>query len=107
MKAKLPENLHPKIDAILERMTNLVSVIHHHLYFPIYSNGLKQIGRFLKYGRSGGEQKGLQSIVWRKSWEENQLPDLKARLLEYNEDDCRELRHVAEFVKQTLPPDTF
>ena len=46
MKARLPEILHTKVDRILERATNVLSVIHQHIYFPVYSNSLKDIGRF-------------------------------------------------------------
>jgi len=49
MKARLPESLHAKIDAILERATNVLSVIHPHVYFPVYSNSLKDIGHFLGF----------------------------------------------------------
>src|SRR6202021_558352 len=52
MKAKLPESVHPRIDAILEHATNVLSVIHPHVYFPTYSNGLKDIGRFLGFERA-------------------------------------------------------
>jgi hypothetical protein len=30
---QLPESVHPRIDAILERATNVLSVIHPHVYF--------------------------------------------------------------------------
>src|SRR2546427_7081408 len=83
-------------DAILERATNVLSVIHPHVYFPTYSNGLKDIGRFLEFERADKDAMGLQSIVWRKSWNENPAPDIKTRLLQYNQDDCRELRHIAD-----------
>ncbi|MCX6575217.1 MAG: TM0106 family RecB-like putative nuclease, partial [Candidatus Aminicenantes bacterium] len=77
IKARLPECLHPKIDAILERATNVLSVIHPHIYFPTYSNGLKNIGRFLGCERT------------------------------YNQDDCRTLKHVCEFIKRlTFMDDT-
>ena len=52
MKARLPECLHPTIDGLLERATNVLSVIHPHVYFPTYSNGLKDIGRFLQFERA-------------------------------------------------------
>ena len=61
MKARLPESLHPRIDAILERATNVLSVIHPHVYFPTYSNGLKDIGRFLGFERAHEDATGLQS----------------------------------------------
>jgi predicted RecB family nuclease len=106
MKARLPENLHPRIDAILERATNVLSVIHPHLYFPTYSNGLKDIGRFLGFQRADEDATGLQSIVWRKTWNENRDPDIKTRLLQYNQDDCRELKRIVDFVRLVTSPNS-
>jgi predicted RecB family nuclease len=105
MKAKLPERLHQNIDVILERSTNMLSVIYTHFYFPTYTNSLKDIGRFLGFQRSDERATGLQSIVWRSSWTENRDPDTKARLLQYNQDDCRELKHLFDFVQQAISPD--
>jgi predicted RecB family nuclease len=105
MRARLPECLHPKIDAILERTTNVLSIIHPHLYFPTHTNGLKDIGRFLGFARADENATGLQSIVWRKSWEANRAADTKARLLQYNQDDCRTLKHVFEFIQRLTSPD--
>jgi predicted RecB family nuclease len=104
MKSRMPQRLHPKIDAILERATNLLSIIHPHLYFPTYSNGLKDIGRSLGFQRKDGDAPALQSIVWRKTWNENQAPEIKTRLLQYNQDDCRELKHIADFLRQVISP---
>jgi hypothetical protein len=39
IRAKVPECLHPKVDAILDRATNALSVIHPHVDFSTYSNG--------------------------------------------------------------------
>src|SRR4030042_6480019 len=47
IKARLPECHHSKIDMVLERATNVMSVVYPHIYFPTYSNGLKDIGHFL------------------------------------------------------------
>lgn len=105
VKAKLPECLHPKIDTILERATNVLSMVHPHIYFPTYSNGLKDIGRFLGCQRTHENATGLQTIVWREGWEANEDPTLKANLLEYNQDDCRTLKHVCEFIRALTEPD--
>ena len=105
MKARLPESLHAKIDAILERATNVLSVIHPHVYFPVYSNSLKDIGHFLGFEWAHEEATGLQAILWRKNWNKTKSPDIKAQLLQYNQDDCRALRHVFEFINHLTSPD--
>ncbi len=43
-KARLPESLHGKIDAILERATNVLSLIHPHVYFPVYDHYSAGVG---------------------------------------------------------------
>ena len=106
MKARLPESVHPKVDAILERATNVLSVIHPHLYFPTYTNGLKDIGRFLGFRRADEDATGLQSIIWRTTWNENRDPEIKARLLQYNQDDCLELKHIVNFIRRINSPGT-
>src|SRR5437879_2988022 len=47
VRSKLPEHLRPKLDLILQRAVNVLSVVHHHFYFPTYTNGLKDLGHFL------------------------------------------------------------
>jgi len=105
MKTRLPESLHPKIDAILERATNVLSVIHPHVYFPVYSSGLKEIGRFLGFEWANENATGLQAIVLRKNWKKTNAPDIKAQLLQYNEEDCRALKHVVESVGRLISSD--
>ncbi len=106
MRARSPDSLHSAVDLILERSTNVLSVIHPHIYFPTYSNGLKDIGRFLRFKRAHENATGLQSIVWRMDWEANKAADIKARLLQYNQDDCRTLKHISEFIGRLTSPDS-
>ena len=105
MKTRLPESLHAKIDAILERATNVLSVIHSHVYFPVYSNGLKDIGRFLGFEWDHENATGLQAIVCRKKWNKTKAPDIKAQLLQYNQEDCRALKHVVESIGRLISSD--
>ena len=44
VRHRLTEELQAKIDAILQRTTNVLSVVYSHIYFPTYSNGLKDLG---------------------------------------------------------------
>jgi predicted RecB family nuclease len=103
MKARLPESLHAKVDTILERTTNVLSVVRPHIYLPVYSNSLKDIGRFLGFEWDRGENAtGLQAIVWRESWNKTKDTDIKAQLLRYNQDDCRALKHVVESISRLI-----
>ena len=47
---------------------------------------------------------GLLTIVWRKSWETTGNPELKASLLQYNQEDCRNLKHVCELIRRLTRP---
>ena len=102
MKARLPEFFHTKIDRILERATNVLSVIHQHIYFPVYSNGLKDIGRFLGFEWTSKDATGLEAIVWRNIWNTAKASDIKTQLLQYNQDDCRALKQVVESIGRLL-----
>jgi predicted RecB family nuclease len=105
-KQKLPDHLKPKVDLILARSVNVLSIVHPHIYFPTYSNGLKEIGRFLGYARVQEDVTGLQTIPWRKDWETNKDLGLKSKLIQYNQDDCTELRHLCDFISRVVSQDS-
>ena len=117
IRARLPASLQAQIDAIRERATNVLSIVHPHIYFPTYSNGLKDIRRFLGCERAHETTTGLDSIIWRTHWEASKDPALKASLVRYNEDDCRTLKRLCDVIAhiatqevaetssaETLPP---
>lgn len=41
---------------------------------------------------------GLDSILWRYSWERNHAPSLKTRIIQYNKEDCLALRALSQFI---------
>jgi predicted RecB family nuclease len=102
MRAKLPQTCQRTIDALLDKSTNILSVIHRHIYFPTYSNGLKDLGRFLGFERSQNDATGLQTIIWRTTWNETRSDTLKERLIQYNQDDCRALWQICKFVRELI-----
>jgi transposase len=63
---------------------------------PIYSNGLKQLGRFLGATWNDPQASGLQSLVWRHSWEARPDEQLKQSLLQYNREDCEAVRMLVD-----------
>ena len=67
---------------------NLLKGIFAHVYFPTFSNGLKDIGALLGAKWQSQVPSGVQSLVWRYTWEASKRQDLKHSLLEYNGNDC-------------------
>ena len=75
----------------IDHSINLLSLIHAQIYFPTYSNGLKEIAGYLGFRWSGFLASGLESIVWRNRWEAFRDPTVKQTLLNYNRQDCEAL----------------
>jgi predicted RecB family nuclease len=70
---------------------NILSLIYAQVYFPTYSNGLKEIAAFLGFQWSDPLSSGLQSIVWRHQWEQSHDSVVREKLIAYNADDCSAL----------------
>ena len=58
------------VTEVVRTGVNLLSVIFARIYFPTYSNGLKDIARWLGFNWSAKEASGVQSIIWRDEWEQ-------------------------------------
>jgi predicted RecB family nuclease len=92
----------------LESPINLLSVIFGQIYFPTYSNGLKDIAGWLGFKWSDQDASGVQSIRWRDTWEQTKTSLAKEKLIAYNLEDCAALelttRAVAQTVRQDIGP---
>ena len=88
------------IDRILDATVNTLSIIYAHIYFPTYSNGLKDIANYLGFSWTESDASGLQSIVWRKKWEASSDNSWKHKLLTYNIEDCIALKIVTETIRR-------
>jgi len=77
---------------------NLVSVIFAQIYFPTFSNGLKEIAEYLGFAWSTPIVSGVQTIAWRYEWEATKEPSLKGTILSYNSQDCEALQIVTSRV---------
>ena len=80
----------------MNRRLNILSTLHSHVYFPTYSNSLKDIGRHLGSYPDADGPTGLDSIAWRNEWEVARDPALKARLIDYNRRDCQALTRLMQ-----------
>jgi transposase-like protein len=74
---------------------NLLSLIYARIYFPTFSNGLKDIAGYLGFQWSGSPASGLEAIVWRHRWEASKDHAERQALLDYNRQDCDALQIVA------------
>jgi predicted RecB family nuclease len=79
---------------------NLLSLIFAKIYFPSFSNGLKENARFLGFEWTAPLAGGLDSIVWRHRWEDSDDAALQQQLIAYNADDCAALSLIARTLNQ-------
>jgi predicted RecB family nuclease len=97
MRARYPDAVESSLlDSLIEPAVNLVSLIYGGVYFPTYSNGLKDIAQYLGFRWSEPAASGLIALYWRRQWERTQAPHLKEKLLVYNSEDCAAAQTVAE-----------
>ena len=90
--------LNPQLERAMKASANVLAVIYAHVYFPTYSNSLKDIATCLGFRWTEPAASGLQSIVWRAKWETTHDDDWKQKLLRYNLEDCAALKLVADQV---------
>jgi predicted RecB family nuclease len=84
------------LEELARSALNLLSIIYALVYFPTYSNGLKEVAQYLGCRWSENGASGLRALIWRSNWESSHDPDLKQKLLTYNAEDCEATHRVAE-----------
>jgi len=84
--------------ALASRLFDIHSAIRTNIFFPTYSNGLKDVSATLGASWSGPVCSGIDSIVWRQCWENKKQAVLKEDLLRYNVEDCLALQMVERFL---------
>lgn len=83
-------------EQICSRLVNVLNIVHHHFYFPTYSNGLKDIAGYLGFRWTETSASGIQSFVWRSKWEETGELIYKQKLIQYNLEDCAALKVLTD-----------
>jgi predicted RecB family nuclease len=78
---------------------NVLGAIRTSVYFPAYSNGLKDIGKYLGIIWSGMVTSGIECIAARLRWEESTDPMIREQIIEYNRQDCHALHRVTDFLR--------
>jgi predicted RecB family nuclease len=91
------------IDHLIAGAQNLLDVIYAQIYFPTYSNSLKDIGRFLGFAWSEKDASGQRSLLWRYEWAVTNNTKLKEKLIRYNAEDCEAAERFANAILQLIP----
>jgi predicted RecB family nuclease len=84
------------VEPFLRRMHNLNEIVYGRVYFPVRSNSLKVIGKYLGATWTEPDASGLQSLVWRYRWEGSHDEESRAKLEVYNLEDCNALQLLWE-----------
>lgn len=86
--------------ALIDRLFNVNKQIYGKVYFPLYSNRLKEVANFVGANWTSVNASGLESLVLRDYWDESHDEQYKSTLLIYNKEDCQALKIlVDEFTK--------
>ena len=94
--AKLAKRYETDAAPIKNRLVNVNSYIYGRVYFPVRSNGLKEIGDFIGATWTAPNASGLQSLVWRHYWEATQQVKYREQLVTYNREDCQALKLLTD-----------
>ena len=83
------------LDQLIEESVNLLGSIYGRIYFPAYSNGLKDIARWLGFEWTWPQASGRAAMLMRRCWELTSDEGLQRKLIAYNIEDCRATAVVA------------
>lgn len=88
------------LEQLLTEAVDILGLMYAQIYFPTYSNGLKEIVQSLGFRWTDSNATGLTSLMWRSQWELSKDPGLKQKLIRYNAEDCEALEVVTGVVSQ-------
>jgi predicted RecB family nuclease len=78
------------------RLVNVNTYVYGTVYFPVRSNRLKDIGKFIGATWTSPDPSGLQSLVWRHYWDNTHDATYRDLLITYNREDCQALKLLTD-----------
>src|SRR5262249_966554 len=88
-------------ESVTKRLVNVNRSIYGKVYFPVRSNGLKDIGHCIGAQWTSPQASGLQSLVWRHHWDTTQDATCREILVTYNKEDCHALKVLTDELSKT------
>src|SRR5262249_7404732 len=100
MRERYPDTIKDlnRFDRMMDQSRNLLKTIYASIYFPTFTNGLKDIAGYLGFSWSDPLLTGSLAAVLRLQWEMNPREATKQTLIRYNMEDCRAAQIVAEAI---------
>jgi transposase len=95
---KLPPQEAEFVDRLVNGSLNLLTLIYGTIYFPAYSNGLKDVARWLGFKWTWSQASGGGAILLRRCWELTSDDTMRRELVTYNIEDCRAAELVADAI---------
>jgi uncharacterized protein len=85
---------------ITENLIDLLKIVKQAQIFPIYSYSIKDVAKFLGFQWTAEDAGGAQSMVWYEKWLETKNKKYLNEVLRYNEEDCRAMQIIKEFIEK-------
>ncbi len=82
--------------SLISRLANVNKQIYGKVYFPVYSNRLKEVAKFVGATWTASDASGIKSLVWRHYWNDTQESQYKSNLITYNQEDCYALKLLVD-----------
>jgi predicted RecB family nuclease len=102
LKERYPDLMPALMADLIDHAINVLSLMYTQIYFPTYSNSLKEIAAYLGFHWSTPGASGRSANEWRSSWEATHDAVLKRQLITYDAEDCAALRKVCELIASVI-----
>jgi predicted RecB family nuclease len=67
--------------------------------WPTRDHSIKTLAKYLGFAWRDTHPSGAASVEWFDRWCRERSPEIRARILEYNEDDCRATRVLLDGIR--------
>jgi len=67
--------------------------------WPTRDHSIKTLAKYLGFTWRDGHPSGAASVEWFDRWCRERHPDIRQRILDYNEDDCRATRVLLDGIR--------
>lgn len=104
MLKKYPSPESPIAEGWISASINVLGLIRTNVYFPAYSNGLKDVATYLGATWGEGINSGIECIARRLRWEESRDSLIKEEIIVYNRLDCLAAQRIVQFLTSLASP---